>query len=134
MKLKCLSFLVIMLVLLVCGLNAQQVLEQATVAIIDGGNPAADPYLCVFGNRTEDVVLLDYHLNLDGKEVALLRERQEQNNLPHIFTREMERLNVRFMSIHIYQRRFEGNTLVTFWHVDIIERVGNRYYLIASNY
>jgi hypothetical protein len=130
MKKKILTM--ILFVMFVCGLNAQQILEQATVMIIDGGNPAADPYLCVFGNRTEDVTLLNYHLNLDGKEVQLLREREEAN-LPQIFTSEMERLNVRFMSVFIYQRRFVDNRIVSYWLVDIIEKVGNKYYFIADN-
>ena len=120
------------LVMLVCGINAQQVLQQATVAIIEGGNPGADPFLCVFGNRIEDVTLLDYHLNLDGKEVRYLREREEIN-LPLVFAREMTRLNARFLSIHTYQRRIVGNSLVTYWIVDIIERVGNKYFIIANN-
>jgi hypothetical protein len=117
-------------------MNAQ-VFEQATVAWIktdpDGG---ADPFLCVFGNKIEDVILIDYLLDFDGKKVEYLREREEVF-LSQYFTREMERLNVRFLNIHIVQRKLsEVNgkmDVITYFFVDIVERVGGKYYIVATN-
>jgi hypothetical protein len=130
---KRLSFLTILLVLLASGMNAQ-VQRQATVAWISSTNPAADPYLCVFGNSIEDVRLIESDLDLDGKDVLFLRQR-ERATPDQNFTREMERLNAKFMCIYIVQRRYVGEPKI-FEHYFIavlVERVGNVYYEIGGN-
>jgi len=130
---KRLSILVILTILLAVVANAQ-VLNQATVQWIEIDNSGAEPFLCVFGNTPEDVTLIDSLVGLDGKEVFSLRERVEQTNLSKIFINEMIRLNVRFLSIHTTQRRFDAEKgIVAYFIVDIIERVGNKYYLVASS-
>lgn len=133
---KRISFLIFLTVLLVCGVNAQ-VHEQATVAVISlPDNPGADPYMCVFGNTIVDVTFLDSFLDLNGKEVRYLRQREE-SNLNQTFVREFQRLNARFMSVYIVQRRMiEKNGKVdfeTYFIVRIYEREGSRYYQVAGN-
>jgi hypothetical protein len=132
---KRLLFMAIFFILLVCGINAQ-VQQQATVAWIKGNIPGAEDFLCVFANSIDDVTLLDYHLNgahlRHGQEARYLGEREEVN-LPPFFTREMERLNTRYMSIHTIQRRLGGESFVVYFIVQIVERVNNRYYIIADN-
>jgi hypothetical protein len=132
---KHLSFLVILLVLLASGINAQ-VQQQATIAWISSTNPGADPYLCVFGNSLEAIRLIESDLDLDGKEVMFLRQRERFTPDPN-FTREMERLNAKFMSIYIVQRRFvDGPKMFEHYFIAIlIERANNVYYEIGgSNY
>ena len=131
---KRLAFFTILSVILTIGTNAQ-VNNRATIANITV-NPGADPYLCVFGNTINDVTMLDSLLDLNGKEVMYLREKKE--TFPHqLFISEMERLNARFLSVHTYQRHLvETNgkvNIIGYFLVDIIERVGSRYYVIASN-
>jgi len=132
--LKRLTFLTIMLALIVCGINAQ-IFEQANVAWIQTDpNGGADPVLCVFGNTIDDIILIDHLLDLDGKEVMYLPEREEI--IPFQYYRlEMERLNARFLSVHIVQRRFDEVKIITdYFLVYVIERIGDRYYIIASNF
>ena len=126
-------FTVILLALSVCGINAQ-VQQQATIAWISSTNPGADPYLCVFGNTIESVRLIESDLDLDGKEVMFLRNR-ERVSPDQNFTREMERLNARFMCLYIVQRRFvEGPKLIEHYFIAVlIERAGNIYYEIGGN-
>lgn len=131
---KRLSFLAILTVLLGVGAHSQ-VLNQATVAWINLDNPAADPFLCVFANTIENVAFMDWFLDLDGKEVRNLRQREE-GDLHQNFKRETERLNVKYISIHIIQRRWiETNgkiDIAVYFLVYIYERDGNRYYLVAT--
>jgi hypothetical protein len=132
---KRLTFLTILTILLVCGANAQ-VHEQATVAWISIPDVPSDPFLCIFGNTIEDITLIDSMLDLNGKEVRYLRQREESSP-NQTFTREFQRLNARFMSVHIVQRRLiEKNGKVdfeTYFLVDVYERVSSKYYLVASN-
>jgi hypothetical protein len=131
---KRLSFVTILTVLLVFSINAQ-VQQQATVSWISNPEyPGADPCLCVFGNTIEDITLIDYLLDLNGKEIRYLRQREEYS-LNQTFAREFQRLNARFISLHIIQRRWpEGNTAITvYFIVEVYERVGNKYYLVAGN-
>ena len=132
---KRLSFLTILTVLLVCAINAQ-VQQQATMALISlPESPAADPFLCFFGNTIEDIALIDHYVDIDGKEPMFLRQREDVN-LNQTFAREFQRLNVRFLSVHTIQRRFSADRnppITTYFIVDIYERVGSRYYLVASN-
>jgi len=132
---KRLSILIILTVLLTIVANAQ-VQERATIQWVKLDNPpGADPFLCIFGNSVEDVSLIDYFLDLNGADVMYLSERIEQTTIPQAFINEMIRLNVRFLNIHIIQRRIDDKRgVVAYFHVDIIERVGNKYYIIASNY
>jgi hypothetical protein len=132
---KRLSFLAILIILLTVAANAQ-VQNRATIEWIKLDNPpGADPFLCIFGNSVEDVSLIDYFLDLNGADVMYLSERIEQTTLPQAFINEMIRLNARFLNIHTIQRRIDDKKgIVDYFHVDIIERVGNKYYIIASNY
>ena len=131
---KRLSILIILTALLVSGLNAQ-VQQQATAAWITT-SPEADPFLCVFGNTIDDVMLISSFLDLNGKEARYLNQREEYNPHQNI-RREMERLNARFLNMHIIQRRVvEKNGqfgIEIFFMVRVFERTGGRYYLIASN-
>ena len=134
-QMKRFSFLAALTLLLAVGANAQ-VLNQATVAWIKTDNPAADPFLCVFGNTIENVMFMDWFLDLNGKEVRNLRQREEVD-IHQYFKREAERLNAKYISIHIMSRRIvetnNGIDLQNFFIVVICERVGNRYYKVASN-
>ena len=130
---KRLSFLVILLALFTSGMNAQ-VQQQATIAWISSTNPAADPCLCVFGNSIESVRLIESDLDLDGKEVLFLRQRERASPDPN-FTREMERLNARFMCVYFVQRRFvDGPKIIEhYFGAVLFEKVGNVYYEIGGN-
>ena len=130
-------FLAFLTFLFLSSLSAQ-VESQANVAwIITNPNPDADPYLCAFGNSPNDVTLLNSVLNLRGRNLVALNEREEAN-LPQSITREMERLNARFLAVYIiqreldYERALRGENIVYFI-VDAYERVGNRYYRVATN-
>jgi len=112
-----------------------QVQQQAIVAwIVNPDNPGADPYLCVFGNTIDDIILIDYDLDLGGKEVRYLSQREEAR-LPEIFFREWIRLNTRFFSLHIVQRRLvdDERFFVHYYIVRVYEQDGNNAYFIASN-
>jgi hypothetical protein len=120
--------------MLTFAINAQ-VHEQAAVAWISIPEyPAADPLLCVFGNTIEDITLIDYLLDLNGKEVRYLRQREEVNLNPAL-AREFQRFNAQFMSVHTVQRRWpEGSAAITvYFIVDVYERAGGKYYFVASN-
>lgn len=135
---KRLLMLVALMVLFASGMNAQ-VIQRATVTWITV-NPGADPYLCVFGNTPEDVQLIDTLLNLGGKELRNVPQREEINLAQNI-RREAELLNTRYVSVHIIQRdpnKFDefmkGNYyLMYYFIVNVYERVNNRYYLVANN-
>jgi hypothetical protein len=137
---KRLTFFALLLALLVCGASAQ-ILDQATVEVININPDVNDPFLCVFGNTIEDVALIFSFSGINdilkGKTVQYLRERQEMPNLHPLFTREMERLRANFLSLHKVSYGFEmvnGNIEGTWYlYVDIIERIGNRYYRVATN-
>jgi hypothetical protein len=98
-------------------------------------SPDADPFLCVFANTLEDVTLIDSLLNLKGKEVRSLLQREAVDSHPVL--REMERLNARFMGIHTIQRepvQINGKTdIAVYFLVQIVEQTGGRYYLMADN-
>ncbi|MDR2597949.1 MAG: hypothetical protein LBC76_11605 [Treponema sp.] len=132
---KRLTFFAALTALLAVTAHAQ-VLNQASVKLIRLDNPAADPYLCVFGNTIEDVTLIDRYINLDRKEVMYLRQREEVN-LHQTFRSETERSNANYLSIHIIQRRLletnGGIDIEVYFLVDVYERVGNRYYFVASS-
>ncbi len=132
---KRLTFFAALIALLAVTVHAQ-VLNQASVKLIRLDNPGADPYLCVFGNTIDDITLIDSFINLDRKEVRYLRQREEVN-LHQTFKFEMERTNANYLSIHIIQRRLletnVGIDIEVYFLVDVYERIGNRYYFIASN-
>lgn len=125
----------VLLCLFLTGLNAQ-IQTQANVAWIVI-NPEADPYLCFFGNSPDEVTLMNSVLNLQSKDLQVLPER-ENANLPQVITREFERLNARFLTIYIIQRELDyekalrGENIIYFI-VDAFERVGDRYYRVATN-
>jgi len=111
-----------------------QVQAQAIVEWIrDPENPGADEYLCVFGNTIEDVTLIDGELDLNGKEVMYLNQREE-TSVNKVFRDEWERLNTRFFSLHILQRRltYDERIFVHYFIVYVFERAGNKIYIIAS--
>jgi len=131
--LKRLAFFAALTALLAVTAHAQ-VLNRATVETIIFSQ-AADPYLCVFANTVEDVMLITGLLDLNGKEVRSLRQREEV--APYeIVSREAERLNAKYISIHIIQRKLiETNgkmDIGNYFLVNVLERDGNRYYLVAS--
>lgn len=130
---KRLAFFAALTALLAVTAHAQ-VLNRATVETIIFSQ-AADPYLCVFANTVEDVMLITGLLDLNGKEVRSLRQREEV--APYeIVSREAERLNAKYISIHIIQRKLiETNgkmDIGNYFLVNVLERDGNRYYLVAS--
>jgi len=122
------------LIFLAASLYAQ-VQQQATVAwIVNPDSPGADPYLCIFGNTIDDIILIDSDLDLGGKVVRYLSQREEFR-LADIFEREWARLNTRFFSVHIVQRRLvdDERIFVHYFMVRVYEKVGNNIYFIASN-
>lgn len=129
---KHLSFLTILSLVLVFSINAQ-VMEQATVAWIktDTGG-GADPFLCVFANTPNDVTLLYYVLNVDNKPLRGLNQPQEFD-LHEMLAREMTIRNARLLALHIVQRKVGESGIITYFHVRVFERIGDKYYLVASN-
>jgi hypothetical protein len=120
----------LLMFLFVSGIYAQ-VREQATIAWISVPGSSAEPFLCVFGNTPQDVILIDGMLNLK-QEVQTLTQRVEANPA-EIFKQQMERLNVRLLNIHVIQRAAVEGTIVRHFLVFIYERVDGKYYLVATN-
>jgi len=99
-------------------------------------NPAADPNLCAFGNSVEDVTLKNIEF---VREVLFVREgisvSDADSYLNPAIRREWEQLKTRYVSVHIVQRYLTNDERIIAVHflVEIYERKGNNYYLVATN-